>query len=217
MAERSFSKAIKLIQKGKNKEALVELRKAEEAAKKAKANDILLQVQSTKGHLMQTLGAYEEALIIYFHIIKVAEEVLSKDPNDEHYKSILQINLEPVFVLGGIFHNIGNFIQAKNCFELHLSIYQKLLKIDPENLTYQSGVAGTINDLGNLLSDMGRIEEAKQLYEKALEIGKKLLKTDPGNVTYQSNVGGTLNTFGNLLRDMGRIEEAKSCMKKPLK
>ncbi len=65
------------------------------------------------------------------------------------------------------------FFKTKNCYELHLSISQKLLENDPENVAYQSDVAMTLNNLGNLLSDMGRIEEAKGRYEKALEIERK--------------------------------------------
>ena len=69
-AERHFQKTLSLMQKGKPEEALKELEKAEEAAKKAKANDIFLYVQTLKGHLMQTVGAYEEALKIHISCLK---------------------------------------------------------------------------------------------------------------------------------------------------
>jgi tetratricopeptide (TPR) repeat protein len=88
LAKRKFSKASMLMQKGKHKEALVELQEAEEAAHKTKANDILLHVLSTKGYIVQTLGAYEEALKIYSLILKTTEELLSKDPDNELYHSI---------------------------------------------------------------------------------------------------------------------------------
>jgi len=216
LAERKFSKASRLMQKGKQKEALVELQEAEEAAQKAKANDILLRVHGFKGYIMQTLGAYEEALKVYSLTLNAAEDILSKEPNNKQYNSNLQTNLESIFILGNIFHNNGYFLQAKSCFELHLSISQKLLAIDPENVTYLSNVGGALNDLGNLFRDMGRLEETKQKLDKALEIEKKLLTKDPENVIYKSNIGGTLNNFGNLLRNMGRLEEAKQKLDKAL-
>mgnify|MGYP000889073102 FL=1 len=158
---------------------------------------------------MQVIGAYEEALNIHSFAIEVAEELLINDPDNEFYQSILQMNLDEIITLGNLFYNTGLFLQAKNCYELHLLISQNLLENDPENLSYQSDVAMTLNNLGNLLSDMGRIEEAKQRYENALEMRQTLLASDPENLSYQSYVGGTLNNLGALLSDMGRIEEAK--------
>jgi tetratricopeptide (TPR) repeat protein len=165
-----FNEALDLMQKGQHKEALKALEKAEEAAGQAEAYDIFFYIQALKGHLMQAIGAYEEALNIHSLTIKAAEELLIKDLDNELYQSILQMSLDGIITLGNLFYNIGRFLQAKNCYESHLLISQKLLATDPENVSYQSDVAMTLNNLGNLLSDMGRIEEAKQRYEKALAI-----------------------------------------------
>ncbi|MDD3245554.1 MAG: tetratricopeptide repeat protein [Methanosarcina sp.] len=204
------------MQKGKHEEALKELEKTEEAAKRAKTNDISLNVQTLKGLIMQTIGAYEEALEIHSLALKTTEELLSKDPDNKPYQSSLQMNLDEIFKIGNRFYKMGRFLQAKNCYELHLLISQKLLETDNENVTYQSSVAMTLNNLASLLSDMGRIEDAKAKYEKALEIYEKLLQNDPENVAYQSYVGGTLNNLGNLLKNMGRIEDAKAKYEKAL-
>ncbi len=216
LAERHFQKTLFLMQKCKPEEALKELEKAEEAAKRAKANDILLNAHTLKGRIMQTVGAYEEALEIHVLSLKAAEEFLSKDPDNKLYQSSFQMNLDEIFTLGNLFYNTGRFLQAKNCYELHLLISQKLLNNDPENVAYQSYVGTTLNNLGNLLKNMGRIEEAKQKYEKALEMRQKLLNNDPENVAYQSDVAMTLNNLGNLLSDMGRTEEAKEKYEKAL-
>ena len=213
---RLFNEAIALMQKGKPEEALKELEKAEKAALEVEAYDIFLYAQTLKGRIMQILGAYEEALKIHSLALKATEELLSKDPDNELYQSNLQMNLDEIFTLGNSFYNIGRFLQAKNCYEIHLLISQKLLENDPENVAYQSDVGMTLNNLGILLSDMGRIEEAKGRYEKALEMREKLLENDPENVAYQSYVGGTLNNLGALLSDMGRIEEAKGRYEKAL-
>ncbi|AKB50452.1 hypothetical protein MSBRW_1199 [Methanosarcina barkeri str. Wiesmoor] len=204
-----LKEALELMQKNQNEEALKALEKAEEAARHEKTNDIFLYVQTLKGHLMQAVGAYEEALNIHSLALKIAEELISTDPDNELYQSILQMNLDEIITLGNILYNTGRFLQAKNCYELHLQISQYLLATDPENVSYQSDVAMTLNNLGALLKNMGRIEEAKQRYENSLEIYENLLATDPENVSYQSYVGTTLNNLGALLSDMGRIEEAK--------
>ncbi|MDR7665466.1 tetratricopeptide repeat protein [Methanosarcina sp. Z-7115] len=215
-AKRHLKKASQLVQKEKNTEALIELEKAEEAVKRVKANDILLYAQTLKGCIMQTVGAYEEALKIHSLALKKTDEFLSKDPDNKLCQSSFQMNLDAVFDIGNIFYEMGRFRQAKNCYGLHLFISQKLLKTDPENVAYQLDVAMTLNNLGNLLWNMGRIEEAKQRYEKALEMYEKLLNNDPENVAYQSSVAMTLNNLGILLSDMRSIEEAKQRYEKAL-
>ncbi|WP_229394684.1 tetratricopeptide repeat protein [Methanosarcina sp. DH1] len=153
-------------------------------------------------------GNLEEAL----KEVKQAEEtakLLLKDPKNEFFQSNLQKSFDDVFTFGYNLHNIGRFSQAQNFYELSLLISQTLLATDPANVSYQSYVGTTLNNLGTLLKNMGRIEEAKQRYENALEMRQTLLATDPANVSYQSDVAMTLNNLGNLLKNMGRIEEAK--------
>src|SRR5690606_31882895 len=121
-AENHLIEALELMHKDQIQEALKTLGKAEEAAYQAKANDISLYVQTLKGHLMQTIGAYDEALKIHSLALIAAEELLSKNPDSESYQSILQMNLDAIGNLGNLFYNMGRFPQTKNCYELHLSI-----------------------------------------------------------------------------------------------
>ena len=160
-------------------------------------------------------GKHEEALKELEKAEEAAKSLL-KDSGNEFFQTNLQVIFNNVFTLGYYLYNTGRFPQAQNFYERSLLISQKLLENDPENVTYQSDVAMTLNNLGILLKNMGRIEEAKNRYEKALEMYEKLLKNDPENVTYQSDVGMTLNNLGTLLSDMGRIEEAKQRYEKAL-
>ena len=166
-AEGHFQNTLSLMQKGKPEEALKELEKTEEAALGMEAYDIFLYVQTLKGHLMQTLGAYEEALKIHVFSLKATEELLSKDPDNELYQSSLQMNLDEIFTLGNRFYNIGRFLQAKNCYEIHLLTFQKLLETDPENVAYQSDVAMTLNNLGTLLSEYGAHRRGERKIRKS--------------------------------------------------
>ncbi|WP_229395029.1 tetratricopeptide repeat protein [Methanosarcina sp. DH1] len=153
-------------------------------------------------------GRYEEALKELEKDEEIAK-LLLKDPKNEFYQSNLQKSFDDVFTLGYLLCDMGRFLQAQSFCELSLLISQKLLENAPDNVSYQSSVAATLNNLGTLLSNMGRIEESKQRYENALEICEKLLATGPDNVSYQSDVAMTLNNLGTLLSDMGRIEESK--------
>jgi tetratricopeptide (TPR) repeat protein len=73
LAERHFQKALQLVQKKKHKEALKELEIADEAAKKAKANDILLKILSLNGQLLLTLKELDKAIKVYIRL-RLSEE-----------------------------------------------------------------------------------------------------------------------------------------------
>ena len=163
---------------------------------------------------MQILGAYEEALKIHSLALKATEELLSKDPDNELYQSSLQMNLDEIFTLGNRFYNMGRFLQAKNCYEIHLLISQKLLENDPENVAYQSNVGVTLNNLGALLSDMGRIEEAKERYEKALEIYEKLLENRPRKRSVPIICRNDTQQFRKLAFEYGAHRRGKTKVRK---
>jgi hypothetical protein len=74
-----LDEALSLMQEGKHKEASKKLEQAEEPSLKAEAYDVFLYVRTIKGHLMHTLGAYDEALKIHSLNLKSAENLLSKD------------------------------------------------------------------------------------------------------------------------------------------
>ena len=136
-AERHLQKTLALMKNGQSKEALKVLQKAEKAAVKAEAYDLLLYIQTVKGQLMQDLGKYEEALKIHFLTLKNTEEFFSKDPHDELCQQIIQMNLKSIFALGYYLHNTGRFPQAQNFYERSLLISQKLLKTDSKNVVYR--------------------------------------------------------------------------------
>jgi CHAT domain-containing protein/Tfp pilus assembly protein PilF len=211
-----LNEASKMMNEGKIQEASTNLKIAEETSLKAKAYDVFLFVQDRKEQLMYNLNAYDEALKIHSSTLKIIEGLLSKNPDNELYQSFLHNNLYAILSLGYFFYKMGRFTQAKNCFELQLFYYQKLLKKEPNNAEYQSSVAGALSNLGALLWNRECLEEAKQNYEKAIEIWNKLLIINPENIEFQSNIGGTLNNLGLVLSAMGQSEVAKQRYEKAL-
>mgnify|MGYP000904633697 CR=1 FL=1 len=215
-AERHFQKASQLLQKKKHKEALKELEKADEAAKKAKADDLLLKILSLKGQLMLTLEELDKAIKVYEYALGINTDLFTKYSDNDFFRSSLEANLKNIGNLGNTFGNFGNFSQAKNCYELCISSSQKLLEKDPKNVTYQVYLGNTQNNLGTLLFNENDMDGAKIRYEKALEIREKVLEKNPRNVTYQADVGIALNSLGNVLSNIGCIEQAKVRYEKAL-
>jgi Uncharacterized protein conserved in bacteria len=216
LAERHFQKALQLLQKKKHKEALKELEKADEAAKKAKADDLLLKILSFKGQLMLTLEELDKAIKVYEYVLSINTDLFMKYPDNDFFRSSLETNLKNIGNLGNTFGNFGNVSQAKNCYELCISSSQKALEKDSKNVTYQVYLGNTQNNLGTLLFNVNDMDGAKIRYEKALEIREKILKKNPRNITYQSDVGIALNSLGNVLSNIGCIEQAKVRYEKAL-
>ena len=121
-----------------------------------------------------------------------------------------------VFVLGNMFQKMGHFLQAEQCYEIHLAISQRLIKTNPGEISYQATLATTLHDFGVLLINIGRFKEAKQKFEQALEIRQKILEITPEKVICQSDVAMTLNNLGGLLINLGCIEEAKKKLEEAL-
>ncbi|MDD4498033.1 MAG: tetratricopeptide repeat protein [Methanosarcinaceae archaeon] len=217
IASTHFQETLTLMQNGHPKEALESLQKAEEAAQKAKANDILIHTLNVRGQLMLNLGALDEAVQICGQTSKIFAELSTKGPENDFFQQCLQMNLNNIETAGNMFSNMGRFPQAKNAYETGLSISQKMLDLLHQDTFCINYTATVLNSLGVLfIRDMGCPEEANIRFEKALEIYESLLKNDPENVGYQSDVAMTLNNLGTLLSDIGRLEDAKGRYEKAL-
>lgn len=216
LAERHFQKALRLVQKEKHKEALKELEIADEAAKKAKAYDILFKILSLNGQLLLTLKELDKAIKVYEYALGINTDLFTKYPDNDFFKSSLEVNLENIGNLGNNLVNFGKISQAKKCYELCILSSEKLLEKDPKNATYLVYLGNTQNNLGTLFFNMNDMDEAKIRYEKALEIREKLLEKDPKNVTYQEYVETASNSLGNVLSNTGCTEQAKIRYEKAL-
>lgn len=204
------------MQNGKYKEALNEIEKAEKPVKELNEPGDTSILRSTKGHLLYCVDKYEEALENHILALKISENLLSEEPENKTYQSTFTVSFTEIFVLGNIFHKVGRFLQAEQCYEMHLAISQRLLKTNPGEISYQATLATTKNDFGVLLINMGRFREAKQRFEEALDVRQKILEVTPEKAIYQSDVAITLNNLGGLLTKMGHIEEAKKKLEKAL-
>ncbi len=134
------------MQKEKYKEALKEIEKAQNIVKELNEKENILIFSSLKGHLLYLLGRYIESFESHAFGLKYNEEILSRDPYNKIYESAFTVSFLDIFALGNIFYKTGHFFQAKDCYELYLLISQRLLKANPENLSYLSDVAMALNN-----------------------------------------------------------------------
>ena len=183
-------------QRGLYTDALATLAKAEQLARKVKAQDVLSAVYGTKAIVLRSNGMFDEALKMHTAALNIKEKLAKKDP---FFNKSVAGTLNN---LGALLSDMGRPEDAKTRYERALEIYEALLLTDPASSVYQSYVSMTLNNLGNLLNNMGRPDDAKTRYERALEMREALLLTDPASRVYQSDVSMTLNNLGNLLSNL---------------
>ncbi|RZB33229.1 MAG: hypothetical protein AEth_00022 [Candidatus Argoarchaeum ethanivorans] len=163
------------------------------------------------GILLNNLGRFEDARDKYERSLAMREVLLESDPENTTYKSDVATTLNNLgTLLNGLegfedakdryersqrmfemLLNWRRFDNARKRYERSLKMYEVLLKSCPENTTYQSDVAMTLNNLGNLLNGLGRVEDAKDRYERSLKMYEVLLDSDPENITFQSRAAST--------------------------
>jgi len=216
-AVKNFNESLKLVQAGKLEEALESLQEAEQVAREADDDTILLHALKSKGQILETLGRLEEALEAYTYALKTNEEFLESDSRNELYFTLLQVNMNNIGNLGNLFRKMGNSQASKQSYETGLEFCQKRLKYQPQNDYYQMYCGNTYNNLGELLAGMGQTEEAKGNYEKSLKISDNLLKNFPGDFEYLSDKVMTLNNLGILFSEEGQKEESRANFEKAIK
>lgn len=165
LAERHFQNTISLIKKDKNKEALQELEKAEEAAEKANAKEILQKIMSIKGELLLETGEFDKSLEAFEFSSNFYKDDLLKVYKDEFLLASLQRNLDGFCSLGNIYSDKSNFIKATKCYEIGLEISQNMFGIYNEEEFFLVHIADSLNNLGALFIDVGK----KRKQEKNLK------------------------------------------------
>lgn len=216
-AANRFNESLRLVQAGKLEEALESLQEAENIAREADYDVVLLHTLKSKGQVLESLGRLDEALETYTFALKTTEELLETDPSNEFYTVLLQTNMNNLGNLGNLFRKTGNSQASKQSYETGLEICQKRLKYQPQNDYYQMYCGNTYNNLGELLAGMDQTDEAKENYEKSLKISERLLKDFPGDFEYLSDKVMTLNNLGVLFSEEGQKEEARENFEKAVK
>jgi CHAT domain-containing protein len=145
-----------------------------------------------------------------FKLLSQAEQLALRNSRHDQLAAIYR-------GVGNMFCAMGRFEEAKDSFEDALKTYVALLRSDPENLQYQSYVAGNKSNLGDVLRYMGRFEKAKDSFEDALKMFVALLRSDPENLQYQLYVAMAQSDLGDVLGSMGRFEKAKDSSEDALK
>src|SRR4029078_714010 len=116
----------------------------------------------------------------------------------------------------GLLSQAGKLDQALEQYRTNEAIQEKLVAVDPENVEWQTDLAGTNIKIGDILIDLGKRPEALAAYEKSLSIRQKLAQADPGNADWQAAVANTYHRLAQGLLKEGRRAEALAAHRKSI-
>ena len=159
-----IEKAQSQLQRGQYTDALATLKKAEQLARKAKAQDILSAVLGTTARVLQSKGMFYEAFKLHTDALNIQEELAKRD---RFFNTWVSTTLNS---FGNLLSNMGRLEDAKTKYQRGLEMSEALLETDPQNNIYQSDVSMMLNNLGNLLYEMGDKKGALGCYQKSLGI-----------------------------------------------
>lgn len=131
------------------------------------------------GSLHHQQGNYEEA-INYFND---ALDLQNVDKGTEDIRAAILTNL------GNVFMNQGEYAKALEYFQESLSLYR--------DVSYLSGVAGSLNNIGVLHEKRGAYSKALYYYKESLEIEQQR-KNNFGVARVYGNIGNIYRTKGEL-------------------
>ena len=146
----------------------------------------------TLGHVCYSHSEYVSAMNFFSVALKLLEDnTIRTEPNHaRRFASILH-NM-------GVLHmSLGDYQQAKECYERALPIQVNVL--GPDHVD----VARMYENMGNLHRNLGDYQQAKEYYERARSI--RLNKLGPDHV----DVAMTYLNMGNLHRNLGDNQQAK--------
>ncbi len=106
--------------------------------------------------------------------------------------------------LGLVYHDIGQYNEAKEYFAKGLVIGKKIYGEE------HAHVATTYNNLGTVYRNLGQYNEAKENHEKGLVIYKKIYGEE------HADVAKSYNNLGLVYHDLGQYNEAKEYHEKAL-
>ncbi len=109
---------------------------------------------------------------------------------------------------------IGDKQDALTSYEQSIAILTPLVEANPTVTQYQSGLAGSHNNIGNLLSATGKPGEALAAYEKEREIRERLVAANPTVTDFQSDLAASHLNIGILLSETGEPGEALAAFEK---
>lgn len=110
--------------------------------------------------------------------------------------------------LGAVYSMLGRSTEAMTQYEQSQTIFQGLLKSDPQSLTALRGLSACYKNLAVLFDDLGQPEKAIEINDQLRDVIQVLMSLEPANQVHQQNWFDAANNTSRAMERLGRAEEA---------
>ena len=99
-------------------------------------------------------------------------------------------------------------LAAADSFNAGLKIFEKLVKADPTNVTWNRDLSTAHGLLGVYWAREGKFQKAFESYSQELDILKSLVKVDEKNVVWQEGIAKGFHSVGSVQGKLGLESDA---------
>jgi tetratricopeptide (TPR) repeat protein len=135
----------------------------------------------------------------------VLEDIVSRHPS-LHFQRGDLAGCE--CAIGCLYRAGSKKTEARVCFERARALQVDLVKTNPEQLEYLSGLATTCAELGLLLTDMSQVDEGIAVLRQAIATQRQALDKAPQVVRYRQRLRSHYHALASLLQKLGRPADA---------
>jgi formylglycine-generating enzyme required for sulfatase activity len=207
-----------LVQQGKLSEALKFFQASLDIRRRmamSRPDDLQLQSslawsQILVGRLFMQQGDFWAPFSFFKEGLAIRKRLAEAEPKDSDRQRDLSVAYGYVgdALSKGPFVTTESLAEALQAYRDGAAILEGLVKIDPDNRSWQFDLVLFQNRIGAILSEQGDPVAARASLESASETLKVLTEADPENTDWASTLGNSYAKIGNLLLDQGNLPEA---------
>jgi tetratricopeptide (TPR) repeat protein len=168
-------------------------------------------VQRMYGNILRKTGNHKKAKIVFQNCIEqVREYIQQTGPMNEY------MNLRPLNDYGVLLHQIGDLMDAEECFREAIRFCKRSLKEFPLSLIRRRQLSTSLCNLGALLLETDRDSEADEKLKESLNLRLEIQSEAPEVFYYHSYIASSMNNLAVFNGISGKYEDAEELINKAI-
>jgi tetratricopeptide (TPR) repeat protein len=164
------------------------------------------------GNLQRETGAAQDAALSFREAIRLGEELVRAAPDDPQALRRLAAAYNNLAALG----EGGDAQRAAALYRKAADCQRAAADLRPSDLTYQSALATTLNNLAASQARADGLDAAAATYREAVDLQKELLRIVPLDRGLRRDLAASYNNLGMLHSRLRQFDAADRCFRNAL-
>jgi serine/threonine-protein kinase len=166
----------------------------------------LAAAYSVLGYVLRDRSRLGEAREMGRRAVDLLDVAAANSGNPSPY--LLELGLA-LLRQGRILADLGQDRDAEASFLRSLAVFERLIKVRPDEARYRQGCARILHFLGWFTGDHDRHEESERYYLRARDLREGLVKEFPTVVSHRYDLGDTYNNLMIVMTQLKRVAEVE--------